>query len=329
MRHATRGLAGVLAAILSLALVPPVAATEPPSTEGLAVCNFAFSRFNLATGTYDAATEPVQLEPYQGFVANASGLPPNTTVTFRFHLSTHRSQPVDRTFEHGVATDAGGNAGAFFMFRPDVRPWNYTNTWELTVSSPPGCTDIALLQVAHTAGPFTDTQNHQFEAEIRWAHWNGVTKGCTASAFCPDAPVTRDQMASFMTRAFGFHGADGDHFTDDETSVHEDDINRMAAASVTHGCTLTTFCPRQPVTREQMASFLVRALQLPGTSTDFFTDDEASPHEADINALAASGITAGCTATTYCPTATVTRAQMTAFLHRAVCCGLHIPIPQA
>jgi hypothetical protein len=42
-----------------------------------------------------------------------------------------------------------------------------------------------------------------------------------------------------------------------------------------------------------MASFLVRAFALPATDSDFFTDDEASAHEGDINAVAA-GVTTGC-----------------------------------
>jgi hypothetical protein len=66
-----------------------------------------------------------------------------------------------------------------------------------------------------------------------------------------------------------------------------------------------------------MASFLVRALDLPRTTVDSFTDDEGSIHENDINRLAASGITAGCSATRFCPTDRVTRGQILAFLFRA------------
>jgi hypothetical protein len=40
-------------------------------------------------------------------------------------------------------------------------------------------------------------------------------------------------------------------------------------------------------------------------------------HEGNINRLAASAITAGCSATHYCPGLHVTREQMAAFLHRA------------
>ena len=40
-------------------------------------------------------------------------------------------------------------------------------------------------------------------------------------------------------------------------------------------------------------------------------------HEDDINALAAAGVVAGCTTTTYCPGRSVTRGQVMAFLYRA------------
>ncbi|MGH2357895.1 MAG: S-layer homology domain-containing protein, partial [Candidatus Limnocylindria bacterium] len=78
------------------------------------------------------------------------------------------------------------------------------------------------------------------------------------------------------------------------------------------------FCPAAVVTREQMASFLVRALHLPATGTDYFTDDAGSVHEPDINSLAASAITGGCGGGRFCPNDAVTRGQMAAFLRRAL-----------
>jgi hypothetical protein len=67
-----------------------------------------------------------------------------------------------------------------------------------------------------------------------------------------------------------------------------------------------------------MAAFLVRALDLPITSSDYFTDDNVSIFEGDINRLAASGITSGCGTTSFCPNDNVTRGQMAAFLKRAL-----------
>ncbi len=115
----------------------------------------------------------------------------------------------------------------------------------------------------------------------------------------------------------------GGTFTDDNGSIHEPAIEAIAAEGITRGCNPPTndrYCPKSTVTREQMASFLVRALDLPsGTAT--FTDTADSIHAADIAALAAAGITKGCnppTNTRYCPTSTVTREQMASFLTRAL-----------
>jgi hypothetical protein len=167
------------------------------------------------------------------------------------------------------------------------------------------------------APPFTDIDASPFYDDILWAYQSGITTGCTSTRFCPNNAVTREQMASFLVRALDLPATSHDYFTDDERSAHEADINRVAAAGITTGCTATRYCPGAVVTREQMASFLARALNLPSTSRDYFTDDERSVHESNINRLAASGITAGCSATRYCPTGTVTRAQMVAFLRRA------------
>ena len=178
--------------------------------------------------------------------------------------------------------------------------------------------DLTVTDMSSTATPFTDISGSIFRNDIIWLSNAGITKGCTATTFCPDDPVTRAQMAAFLVRALGLPGTATDYFTDDNGTLFESDINRLAASGITKGCTATTFCPDLDVTRGQMAAFLVRALGLPGTATDYFTDDNGTLFESDINRLAASGITKGCTATTFCPDLDVTRAQMAAFLHRAL-----------
>jgi hypothetical protein len=165
---------------------------------------------------------------------------------------------------------------------------------------------------------FTDIDGSAFAASILWMADRRITTGCGAGRFCPRASVTREQMASFLVRALQLPATATDSFGDDDGSAHQADINRLAASGVTGGCAPGRFCPAGTVTREQMASFLVRALQLPATTTDYFTDDDGSAHEADINRLAASGITGGCSATSFCPKASITREQMAAFLHRAL-----------
>jgi S-layer homology domain len=67
-----------------------------------------------------------------------------------------------------------------------------------------------------------------------------------------------------------------------------------------------------------MATFLSRAINRSPTDADFFDDDEASSHEEGINRLAQADIARGCTADSFCPNEPVTRAQMAAFLARAL-----------
>jgi len=112
-------------------------------------------------------------------------------------------------------------------------------------------------------------------------------------------------------------------FTDDDDSVHLRAIEAIADEGITKGCNPPVndlFCPKATVTREQMATFLVRALDLPaGTAT--FDDVGGSVHAANISALAEAGITKGCNPpdnTSFCPTDPVTREQMATFLTRAL-----------
>jgi S-layer homology domain len=189
---------------------------------------------------------------------------------------------------------------------------------------------LALLLLAswvpvRAGTAFTDTAGHAFEGDIAWLRSAGITGGCSATRFCPDALVTREQMASFLARALGLEGAARDAFGDDDSSSHESAINRLAAAGITGGCAFGRFCPAAPVTREQMASFLVRAFDLPGSSVDWFGDDDRSSHGSDINRLASSGITGGCGPGRFCPRSNVTRGQMAAFLHRAIDAPLSPP----
>ena len=108
-----------------------------------------------------------------------------------------------------------------------------------------------------------------------------------------------------------------DHFRDDTGNKHEAAINRVADAGITVGCGGTSYCPNGIVLRDQMASFLSRALRLPATTRDHFRDDTGNKHEAAINRVAEAGITRGCDDDRYCPKGVVLREQMAAFLRRA------------
>jgi hypothetical protein len=165
--------------------------------------------------------------------------------------------------------------------------------------------------------PFIDIVGSTFQSDIVWISQAGITSGCGPRLYCPLTAVTRAQMASFLARALHLTGPAPDAFVDDEASVHEPDINLMAREGITTGCGGGMFCPDGFVSRQEMASFLARALHLSGPAADAFGDDEFSPHETNINLVAREGIATGCGPSLYCPIQNVTRGQMAAFLHRA------------
>ena len=94
----------------------------------------------------------------------------------------------------------------------------------------------------------------------------------------------------------------------------------LHSLAITEGCTATKFCPEQPVSRSEMAAFLVRTLNISSNSSAVspFTDVDGHGLESEISALYDSGVTSGCTATRFCPERAVTRAEMAAFLIRAL-----------
>ncbi len=109
-----------------------------------------------------------------------------------------------------------------------------------------------------------------------------------------------------------------------ESNIFHDEIIWLASQRITMGCNPpdnTLFCPGDPLTRGQMAAFLVRALELTDDGGgDLFVDDNGSVFEHDIDKLGTAGVTRGCNPplnNRFCPNDAVTRGQMAAFLVRA------------
>jgi hypothetical protein len=116
---------------------------------------------------------------------------------------------------------------------------------------------------------FVDDNNSIFEDDINAIAEAGITKGCNPpdnTRFCPNDMVSREAMAAFLRRARNLPPGSEDHFTDDNQSIFQADINAIAEVGITKGCNPpanTLYCPGEPVTRGAMAAFLRRALNLP------------------------------------------------------------------
>jgi hypothetical protein len=133
-------------------------------------------------------------------------------------------------------------------------------------------------------------------------------------------------MASFIARLIHAAGAalpsaPPDAFTDDEGSVHELAINQLAALSIVSGKAPGIYDPGAALTRGQMATLLVGAVEYVtgaplAVASDDFPDDNGDVHEHDIDALFEAGLTTGFSDGTFRPGDAVRRDQMASFLVR-------------
>jgi YD repeat-containing protein len=122
--------------------------------------------------------------------------------------------------------------------------------------------------------------NHLFYIFIERMAALGITDGCGGGNFCPEALVTREQMAKFLERAAGrtISAAPFQRFTDvvpGSTFYNEiesfvlhglergmmDVIKRVSQADINNGCSKdgTKFCPQKVVTRAEMAGLMTVA----------------------------------------------------------------------
>ena len=214
---------------------------------------------------------------------------------------------------------ASSNGEQFALTTPTGGAYTIT----ITATDPNSDTYTATV----TLSVLGDIAGHQFADEIIWLAEQGITRGCSQQPlrYCPQDPVTRAQMATFLTRALNLQTPQQPAGFQDvnPASVHAPSIEALYATQITRGCSQQPlrYCPQNPVTRAQMATFLTRALNLqtPQQPAGFQDVNPASTHAVSIEALYATQITRGCSQQPlrYCPQNPVTRAQMAAFLYRA------------
>lgn len=205
-----------------------------------------------------------------------------------------------------------------------------TGNWQTRIGAFkfPGCT-------APSGATFGDVpESDPFFAWVEALFDAGITGGCSTNPmmYCPTAVVTRGQMAVFLVR--GMHGAGfdppaatGTVFGDVPAShPFAKWIEQLARDGITGGCATgpARYCPDTPVTRSQMAVFLLRAEHgaaydpPAATGTSFADVPSDHPFAKWIEQLAREGITGGCATSParYCPDPGVTRGQMAVFLVR-------------
>jgi spore germination protein len=115
---------------------------------------------------------------------------------------------------------------------------------------------------------FSDvTSSTSFAAWIEQLSREGAAPGCGGNSYCPNAPVTREEMALMLLRAKEsaayLPSAPSGRFSDvPVTSSWASWVEELARRGITGGCSATQYCPTSPVTRGQMAVFLTTTFSL-------------------------------------------------------------------
>ncbi len=233
---------------------------------------------------------------------------------------------------HTYLWTIGGDAGAFIASGQGTSQITFLAqipgdvTLDVTDYSAPGC-GTAAASLGVPVDFFDVPPGHPFHADIVRIARDGITAGCGGGNYCPADLVTRAQMSVFLLK--GKNGAGWlpedrpDYFVDvPPGSFASEWINYIAWLGVTSGCGNGIYCPGAPVTRAQMAVFILKMLgeYYPPYGPQIFDDVPNSAFAANfIDEIYNRGITGGCSVfpKLYCPEGLVTRGQMAVFLVRA------------
>lgn len=216
----------------------------------------------------------------------------------------HRANILNSAIDHiGVGvTVSGGRLWVTQVFRDAASGWGQqANPRPASIST---FSDVAVTS-PHAAAI-------EALAEL------GITSGCNddGTRYCPGAAVNRGQLATLLATAFDVPDASGSPFRD-VPGTHAPAVASLAAAGVTSGCAPDRYCPDAPVSRAQLATLIAELLDLRASGGVTF-DDVPPAHAAGVAALVDAGIASGCSATRFCASDAVSRAQLATILDAAL-----------
>jgi hypothetical protein len=260
----------------------------------------------------------------QTFAAGLSGLAGPLGATYTL---------LDGTGDYGTVANAA-SAPCTDCYRvsvsdPAPRPTRHWDATALETITPDTHGQMQRWRL-HIGGSFADVPGSSaFYPFIETLLHSGITGGCTATDYCPGQSTSREQMAVFVLLAKEGAGyspppcAPPNIFGDvPESSPFCPFIEELSRRGVVGGCQPNRFCPTDPVTREQVAVFVLRtldpALTPPACAPPNMFDDvpASSVFCSWIEELARRQVVGGCSAAPplYCPAAPVTREEMAVFI---------------
>ena len=229
--------------------------------------------------------------------------------------------------------DATGDCFTVMVFAATRPSLHWDATFEETLSD-----TVVRTWPIHVGRSFADVPSTRGDYRyVETVFHHGITSGCGGTSYCPENDITRAQMAVLLLRAE--HGAayvpppaSGTVFADVPANAFGAAwIEQLAGEGITAGCgSGANFCPSAPVTRAQMAVFLLKTSHgsswtPPAASGDFTDVPVSNPFAPWVEARKDEGVPAGCGVNVYCPSAATRRGQMATFLTKTFGLNLYGP----
>jgi hypothetical protein len=308
------------------AIAPPYTANAVPGPNVVT----ATAGGNTVTFTLTNALQPCTftISP-NSLVFSASGGQATLTVTPSSPSCVWSASSPIAGIQLGNSTETGSGS-VHVLVQPNTTGTVVSETFNVAGQAIP-------VQIDATSQIFQDvTSNDYYFDYANEMYLKGITSGCSTNPplYCPTETVTRAQMAVFLVSSvYGgstFPYNPTPYFTDVPANAFGFAwIQALYELGITSGCGPTTFCPDEDVTRAQMAVFIIRMRY--GSTANF--DYPATPYFTDvptgafgfawIQRMRLDQITAGCSATLYCPNNDVLRQDMAVFImHGAFNFGL-------
>jgi hypothetical protein len=223
----------------------------------------------------------------------------------------------------GATASCVGESDCYSVTASGPRPANH---WDVKLNET--LSEAASHEwLLHVGDSFDDVpRTSSYFRFIETLYHHSVTGGCAAMTYCPGNSTTRAQMSVFAL--IGKEGAAYSPVACGATPMFADVavtspyckwVEELARRGVVGGCGGGNYCPTNPVTRGQMAIFMLKTLDPtldpPACGTPMFGDVPASsPYCKWVEELARRGVVSGCGGGNYCPANPVTRGQMGVFI---------------
>ncbi len=159
---------------------------------------------------------------------------------------------------------------------------------------------------------FIDIKDHWSKDYIKEVVSKNIIKGYPDGTFKPENKITREEFASILIRALGLQTETGMSFADTLNRWSTDSISTAVYYNIIAGYNENTFGPSDPITREQMAVMIARALKLDGQDEETTLRDvnqSSSWAKASIIAAVKEGLLDGYPDGTFRAKNNLTRAE--------------------